>query len=124
MPLLCAVGHQSIANARECVRKFDDIGFSRTELQLHDSWEILLTTVTPITHLPRPDLSSIPATGSIASALSRQYTITRPYGESLLKCRQKPTFLMARSAVLVIQDKLFRQTFPSDFNTLIKSLSW
>ncbi|WEW55476.1 hypothetical protein PRK78_000907 [Emydomyces testavorans] len=85
MPLLRRVGHRSVANASERQsgghQVLDGLGDRERSVEsdddeLHDSWETLLTTITPDDQLPSLDSSFTSATASASSALSRDSGFT------------------------------------------------
>ncbi|KAI1925102.1 hypothetical protein LOZ65_002950 [Ophidiomyces ophidiicola] len=78
--LLRSMGHRSVTDATERRRAEVDglgdrdrspTGSGFDDDELHDSWETLLTTITPDDHLPSFDSSFTSATASASSALSR-----------------------------------------------------
>ncbi|EAS33077.3 uncharacterized protein CIMG_04101 [Coccidioides immitis RS] len=79
MPLLRRVGHRSVAASERRSRRrhvVDGLGDRERSLgpeedEMHDSWETLLTTITPDDQLPSLDSSFTSATASASSALSR-----------------------------------------------------
>lgn len=87
MPLLRRVGHRSVteangghSDARQ--QSIDGLGDRQRSLSPqddnneNDTWETLLTTITPDEHLPSADSSFTSATASASNALSRNYGLS------------------------------------------------